>query len=62
MIFPIGINDMDGIGNLACDSVADVSDLTDYAKSQKLRPGSSCMCIDTGTLYMMKSDYSWKEV
>ena len=60
-IFPMAQNDMDGVGNLGCDGVADVQNLTEYAKTHSLKPGSNCYCIDTGDLYMMKSDFTWKK-
>lgn len=52
---------MDGVGNLGCDGTADVANLTEYAKMHNLKPGSNCYCIDTGDLYMMKSDFTWKK-
>lgn len=61
-IFPISINDMEKIGNLACDGSADVANLPEYARSNGLKPGSSCLCIDTGDLYMMKSTGQWKKM
>lgn len=60
-IFPIGQNDMDGVANLGCDGSADVANLSDYAKSNNLKPGSSCYVIDTSELYMMKSNGTWKK-
>lgn len=50
-----------GVGHLACDGTADVRDLPDYARSNNLRLGSDCYVIDTGDLYMMKSDFTWKK-
>lgn len=62
MIFAISKNDMDGIGNLACDGTMDLNDLPAYAVAHNLKPGSQCMCIDTATVYMMKSDKTWKAI
>lgn len=53
---------MDGIGNLACDGIMDINDLPAYAVAHNLKPGSQCMCIDTATVYMMKSDKTWKAI
>ena len=60
-IFPMAQNDMDGVANLGCDGTADVQNLTAYAQSNNLKPGSNCYVIDTGELYMMKSDFTWKK-
>lgn len=61
------INVMDNIkptnvASLACDDSTDVQDLPDYARQNKLKLGSTCLCIATGTVYAMKSDYSWVEL
>lgn len=61
-IFPLGKNEMDGVANLACDGTADVANLPAYAQANRLKPGSSCMCIDNGNAYMMKSDGTWKNI
>lgn len=61
-IFANGQNEMDGVGSLACDSSADVANLPAYARSHNLKPGSSCLCIDNSTVYMMKSDGTWKSI
>ena len=49
------------VADFFCDSVADVADLPQFAQDNNLSMGSSCYCIDNGTLYMMKSDGTWKE-
>lgn len=59
-IFAIGKNEMDGVGNLGCDSAADIANLPAFAESNNLKPGSTCMCIDTSEVYAMKSDKTWK--
>lgn len=61
MIFNISQNDMDGVANLGCDGTADVANLVEYARSNRLKPGSSCYVIDTSELYMMKSNGQWKK-
>ena len=60
MIYAIGQNEMDGVGNLACDLVGDVTDLPAYAEANRLKPGTTCLCIDTSEVYAMKSDGTWK--
>ena len=59
-IFAMGQNEMDGVGNLGCDSTADLENLPAFAESNRLKPGSTCMCIETSEVYAMKSDGSWK--
>lgn len=59
-IFAMGQNEMDGIGNLGCDSAADIPNLPAYAESNNLKPGTTCTCIDTSEVYAMKSDGTWK--
>lgn len=59
-IYAIGQNSMDGVGDLACDLVSDIADLPAYADSNRLKPGSTCLCIDTSEVYAMKSDRTWK--
>ena len=61
-IFATAQNDMDGVASLACDGTADIANLPAYAQSSKLKPGSSCLVIDTGELYMMKSNGTWKKL
>lgn len=61
MIFPMSMNDMDGVANLGCDGTADVQNLPAYARSNNLKPGSNCYVIDTSELYMMKSTGEWKK-
>lgn len=47
--------------DLGCDGTADVQNLPAYAESNRLKPGASCYVIDTGDLYMMRSDKVWKK-
>lgn len=60
-IFPVDNNSFDKVANLGCDGTTDVQDLPAYAESNNLKPGSSCYVIDTGELYMMKSNGTWKK-
>lgn len=62
MIYPIGQNSMDGVGNLACDRTSDKADLPAYAESNRLKPGSTCLCKQTSEVYMMGSDGSWDPI
>ena len=50
------------VASLACDSESDVANLEQYAKDNNLKLGSTCLVIDTGKVYAMKSDYTWKEI
>lgn len=59
-IYAIGKNEMDGVGNLGCDSAEDIENLPEYAKSNRLKPGTTCTCADTSEVYWMKSDGTWK--
>ena len=44
---------------LGCDTEADIAYLPDYAKSQHLSPGSTCLVQETSEVYMMKTDGTW---
>lgn len=62
MINSIGSNSPNSVGHLCIDSSADLADLPTYAKSNNLRQGTDCICIDDGRVYMMKSDFTFKEI
>lgn len=47
---------------LRADSASDVSDLPDFAAEHNLKAGSSCLVIASGSLYMMDSTETWKEI
>ena len=47
-------------GELRADSSSDVADLPDFATEYDLKPGSSCLVIGTGALYMLDSTGTWK--
>lgn len=49
------------IADFFCDGASDVTDLPQFAEDNKLSMGSSCYCIDTGDLYILKSDGTWKK-
>lgn len=51
-----------GVGHLAIDTAADLTDLPDYAKSNNLKLGTDCICVATGKVYMMQSDFTFKEI
>lgn len=60
----IGGNDSIKTGKVAdffCDDSSDVANLEQFGRDNNLSMGSSCYCISTGELYMMKSDFSWKK-
>ena len=62
MINAIKITDQNGVGHLACDDLTDIANLPEYAKSNNLKLGTDCIVIDTGAVYMMKSDYTFKQM
>lgn len=62
MITSIQANSANGVGHLACDTEADLANLPDYAKSNNLKQGTDCIVIDTSNVYMMKSDYTFKQI
>lgn len=47
---------------LRADSASDVADLADFATEHNLKAGSSCLVIASGSLYMMDSTETWKEI
>lgn len=51
-----------GVASLACDTASDIASLTEYAKSNNLKLGSTCLVVSTGALYAMDSDYNWHEL
>lgn len=48
------------VADFFCDDSSDVANLEQFARDNNLSMGSSCYCIDTSTLYMLKSDGTWK--
>lgn len=50
------------IASLACDDETDIANLPQFAEENHLKLGSTCLCVDTGKVYAMKSDFSWKEI
>ena len=56
-----GANIVTGTENsIFCDNQSDVADLEDFARERRFAQGSTCLCIETGEVYCMKSDYTWK--
>ena len=55
-------NTQNGVGHLAIDTAADLTDLPEYAKSNNLKLGTDCICVATGKVYMMQSDFTFKEI
>lgn len=62
MITSIQANSANGVGHLACDDASDLPNLPSYAKSNNLKQGTDCIVIDTSNVYMMKSDYTFKQI
>lgn len=58
----IGNVSPNGVGHLACDDLTDIANLPEYAKSNNLKLGTDCIVVDTGEVYMMKSDYTFKQI
>lgn len=59
----IGGNDSVKRGRVAdffADDTSDVTNLETFGRENKLSMGSTCYVIETGELYMMHSDYTWK--
>lgn len=42
------------------DNASDVAKLPDFAERNHLKPGSTCLIIDTSEVYMMDSQGNWK--
>lgn len=61
-IFAMGPNKMEGVGDLGCDTTADVPNLPAYAESNRLKEGTTCLCKQTSDVYMMGSDGSWDTI
>lgn len=49
------------VADFFCDDTSDVANLEQFAEKNNLSMGSSCYCIDTGELYIMRSDGTWKK-
>ena len=49
--------------DLYADSQEDITnELEAFGKRNHLKHGSTCMCIDTSAVYIMKTDETWKQV
>lgn len=62
MIKSIAANTADGVGHLACDDTSDYANLSEYAKSNNLKQGTDCICIDNSEVLMMKSSGEFKKI
>lgn len=51
-----------GVASLGCDAVSDVPNLTDYAAKTHLKPGSTCLVVETSEVYVQKSDGTWATI
>ena len=51
----------DGVGQLGCDSTSDIQNLEAFAKSNNLKPGTTCLVPD-GTVQYMLSDGTFIEL
>lgn len=62
MIKSIAANTADGVGHLACDDTSDYPNLPTFAKSNNLKQGTDCICIDNSEVLMMKSSGEFKKI
>ncbi len=62
MINSIGATTQNGVGHLACDTLSDLSNFKDYAKSNALKLGTDIICLETGQVFMMDSEYVLHEL
>ena len=58
------IDDMkpNGVASLACDTTSDLNDLATFAATHKCEMGSTCFCIQDGSVRMMQSDGTWVQM
>lgn len=48
--------------NVYADEMSDVtSELPQFATENHLKHGSSCVCIETSEVFIMKTDGTWKK-
>lgn len=62
MITSIQANSANGVGHLACDDTSDYANLSAYAKSNNLKQGTDCICIENSEVLMMKSSGEFKKI
>ncbi len=62
MITSIQANSANGVGHLACDDTSDYANLPTYAKSNNLKQGTDCICIENSEVLMMKSSGEFKKI
>lgn len=63
----MAINAMDnvkpnGVGSLAFDGDTTTSDLAEYAESMNLQLGTTAINADDGKVYIMNSEYQFKQL
>ena len=54
--------DQNGVGHLAFDGTTTLSDLSAYAESNNLRLGTDVINADDGKVYIMNSNYAFKQI
>lgn len=54
--------DQNGVGHLAFDGTTTLSDLSAYAESNNLRLGTDVINADDGKVYIMNSNYVFKQI
>lgn len=55
MIFPME----NSVYQLGCDDANDLENLPAYAKSNNIKPGTTCYVVHGGKVYMMDSQGEW---
>ena len=54
--------DQNGVGHLAFDGTTTTDDLSAYAQSNNLKLGTDAINADTGKVYIMNSQYQYREI
>ncbi len=54
--------DQNGVGHLAFDGTTTLTDLSEYAKSNNLKLGTDAINADDGKVYIMNSQYQFREL
>lgn len=47
------------VHQLGCDNASDIQNLPEYAKSNNIKPGTTCYQVHGGKVYMMDSEGEW---
>ncbi len=58
----IKATDQNGVGHLAFDGDTTLTDLSEYAKSNNLRLGTDVINADDGKVYIINSNYVFKQI